>query len=266
MSLLYCFRRITLTCVRHVAIKTRLSSPPTANLISCQQQSQPLLLQCPLLPILSRSLATGRGNVQKDKKRGKPKVTLSDNELMKVIDIDEFKETTEAVVAGLKEAYITALNIRAGIGLEELQVTYDGDVYPLKELATIAKKGNNLVVLNMTDLPDAIKPVLEAINSSGMNVNPQQEGTIIYLQLPKVTREHRELLAKSAKTLFQKAKEELTKAQNTYIKQAKDKKGQQGISDDLVFNATENIQFKVKGSIAECESLLESKTKELLGE
>lgn len=185
---------------------------------------------------------------------------------MKIIDVNEFKEITEAVIAGLKEAYITTLNIRAGIGLEELQVTYDGDVYPLKELATIAKKGNNLVVLNMTDLPDAIKPVLQAIHSSGMNVNPQQEGTIIYLQLPKVTREHRELLAKSAKTLFQKAKEELTKVQNTYTKQAKDKKGQQGISDDLVFNATENIQFRVKGLIAECESLLESKTKELLGE
>jgi ribosome recycling factor len=213
----------------------------------------------------SRWFSRGKGDVKKDKKRDKPKVALSDQELGTVIDVEDFRSSIEAIVAALKESYIKTLNIRAGVGLEDLEVTFDGDKYPLKELATISKKPNNLLVLNLASLPDALKAVLEAVNSSGMNVNPQQEGTKIYIQLPRMTHEHREILAKNAKTLFVKAKEELTKIQNEHVKTANSKKGT-GYSDDLIFNATENIRFIGHRAIADCEALCAQKTKELLGD
>lgn len=214
----------------------------------------------------SMYFSKGRGDIKKDKKRDKPKVSLTEEELASVIDVQDFKSSIDAVVDALKESYVKSLNIRAGIGLENLEVTFDGDKYPLKDLATIGKKANNLIVLNLASLPEAIKAVLEAINSSGMNVNPQQEGTKIYIQLPRMTHEHREILAKNAKTLFLKAKEELTKIQNEHVKKASSKKGTSGFSDDLIFNSTENIRFAARKAMSDCELLCQQKTKELLGD
>lgn len=62
---------------------------------------------------------------------------------------------------------------------------FEGETYPLQELAQVGRKNPQLAVLNLASLPDAIKPVLLAIENSGMNLNPQQEGTTIYVPLPK---------------------------------------------------------------------------------
>lgn len=112
-------------------------------------------------------------------------------------------------------------------------------------MAQIQKKPN-LVVLQFTSFPEAIKPAMKAIQDSGMHASMQQESTFVYLHFPKyvmkypddrfaimmpmyysifpflfifilfnrnylfrVTRQQREDMAKSAKTLFQKCKDEL---------------------------------------------------------
>lgn len=62
---------------------------------------------------------------------------------------------------------------------------FEGEKYPLQELAQVGRKNPQLAILNLASLPDAIKPVLKAIEESGLNLNPQQEGTTIYLPLPK---------------------------------------------------------------------------------
>ena len=184
-----------------------------------------------------------------------------------VIDVHEMKDEFAAVVDGLREAYIKTLSVRAGTGIEDLEVEFDGQQHALKELATITRKpAANVLVLNMASLPDAIKPVVNAINESGMNVNPQQEGTIIYLQLPRVTREHRETLAKNAKILFNKAKEQLAKSMSTYVRQANDAKLIGGVSAELIHDTIENIRYLEQKAVAECENHLAIKTKELLGD
>jgi len=55
----------------------------------------------------------------------------------------------------------------------------------LQELAQVGRKNPQLAVLNLASLPDACVPVVKAIQECGMNLNPQQEGTTIYVPLPK---------------------------------------------------------------------------------
>jgi ribosome recycling factor len=69
--------------------------------------------------------------------------------------------------------------------LESLTVEFDGESYPLQELAQVGRKNPQLAVLNLSSLPDACQAVMKAIQDSGMNLNPQQEGTTIYIPLPK---------------------------------------------------------------------------------
>jgi len=70
--------------------------------------------------------------------------------------------------------------------LETLLVEFEGETYPLQELAQVGRKNPQLAVLNLSSLPDACQPVIKAIQASGMNLNPQQEGTTIYVPLPKL--------------------------------------------------------------------------------
>ena len=59
---------------------------------------------------------------------------------------------------------------------------------------------------------------MKMLTSSTLNLNPQQEGTRIYVAIPKVTRETREILAKSARSKMNETKMELRDIQNKYIK------------------------------------------------
>lgn len=112
-------------------------------------------------------------------------------------------------------------------------------------------------------MPDALKPVLTAINESGMNLSPQQEGNVIYLPIPKVTREHREGLAQNAKNLFNKSKDELKQIQSSFSNYIRKQK-KSHVSEELIFNVNENLRFLIENKVHECEQLLEQKVKELL--
>lgn len=219
----------------------------------------------------TRSYAKGKDKgKEKRGKGGKPKIVLSDREMQAVVEIQDMRDEMAGIADGLKETFIKTLSIRAGTGIEDLVVEFDGAQFPLKELAAISRKqgaaGTNIIVLNLSQMPDALKPVIKAVTESGMNLNMNQEGTSVYLHLPRVTREHREILAKNAKTLFQKAKDELSKTANKYIKSANEAKIIRNLSEDLVQDTIDNIRYLEHKALAECESHLSSKTNELLGD
>lgn len=200
----------------------------------------------------------------KGKKGFKPKVTLTDEEMQQVVNIEAFTEQLSKIVEKLKADYIKHLNIRTSSGsLDSLPVKFEDKVYPLNELAHITRKNPRLIVINLSALPQATQDVKLAILESGMNLNPQQEGSTIYVPVPKVTKEHREILAKNAKALFMKAKDRIREVQNGFVKQAKEQKG--SLSEDLVYNTQQQIIAMGDQQIAEAEKIMIAKQNELLG-
>lgn len=105
--------------------------------------------------------------------------------------------------------------------------------------------------------------VMKAIIDSGMNVNPQQDGTRIYFQQIKSTKEHRESLAKNCKNLLQKAKDSLRSVQNDYIRKANDKKTVK-ISVDSISYCCDYIRYATQEATNTCTELYEQKVKQLL--
>ena len=55
----------------------------------------------------------------------------------------------------------------------------------LNEVAQVGRKGGQAIVLNFSDFPTAIPSALKALQASGLGMNPQQEGTTLYIPLPK---------------------------------------------------------------------------------
>lgn len=62
---------------------------------------------------------------------------------------------------------------------------FDGKEHTLQELAQIVRKSPKTIVINMTVFPQAIPAVLKAIEKSGMNLNPQQDGTTLFVPIPR---------------------------------------------------------------------------------
>lgn len=66
-----------------------------------------------------------------------------------------------------------------------LPINFDGTEHTLQELAQIVRKNPKTIVVTMSVFPQAIPSVLKAIDKSGMNLNPQQDGTTLYIPIPK---------------------------------------------------------------------------------
>lgn len=204
----------------------------------------------------------------KDKKREKkgtaPKVHISEEQLTEIINLSALRVQMEKSLDTMKEDYIKNLSLRSATGaMETLKVTYEGKDYELQELGQVVRKNPKTVVVNLVSFPQTIPAVLQAIQKSGMNLNPQQDGTTLFIPVPKVTREHREGLAKNAKTLFIKCRDTIKDAQNQVIKKVKK---QTEISEDLNFQVQAQVTAIANGYIKEAEKMFEVKQAELLGD
>ncbi|CAF1584721.1 unnamed protein product, partial [Didymodactylos carnosus] len=151
--------------------------------------------------VLQKGKNTGGG--ESSSSGGKPKRLLTDNDLLKSgIDWSNLKIQFDKLVQELYEQYKKQITLRtSSLAFEELQITLDGKQHLLKELTQIIQKSPQLFMVDLTRYAQYIPKIIESIHHSGLNINPQQDGTTIYLPVPKVTRQHREELAKNAKKL-----------------------------------------------------------------
>ncbi|XP_055534443.1 ribosome-recycling factor, mitochondrial [Wyeomyia smithii] len=201
---------------------------------------------------------------KKEKKGPAAKVHINEEQLAEVINVNALRTVMEKSISTMKEEYIKNLSLRSATGaIETLNVSFEGKDYQLQELGQVVRKNPKTVVVNLVSFPQTIPAVLQALHKSGMNLNPQQDGTTLYIPVPKVTREHRESLSKNAKTLFIKCRDTVKDAQNQAIKKVKK---QTDISEDLSFQVQAQITMIANEYIKEAEKIMEVKQTELLGD
>lgn len=69
--------------------------------------------------------------------------------------------------------------------IEELVIEFEGEKYTIRDLAQINRKNPKLLALNFSNFPQTIPTVLQTLNESGMNLNPQQDGVSVFIPIPK---------------------------------------------------------------------------------
>ncbi|XP_059062907.1 ribosome-recycling factor, mitochondrial [Achroia grisella] len=196
-------------------------------------------------------------------KRSKGKVEINTQVISELVPVDKLKERCNAAIEKMKDDFTKNLSLRSTTGsIESLIVKFEGKDYELQELAQIVRKNPKTIVINFASFPQTIPDALKAINASGLNLNPQQDGTTLYVPVPKVTKEHREALAKNAKALYIRCRDAVKEVQNDYIKKVK---RQTGVSEDLVFNVTKQITAMCDEFQTTAKNIYEVKHNELVG-
>ncbi len=134
-------------------------------------------------------------------------------------------------------------------------------------MADISKKDPKKIIIDSSSIPQATVAIMKTLQGSGnMNLNPQQEGTRIYVPIPKVTKETREKLAKAAHSQLNETKEKLRKA---YSKECSEignlqLKGDINVSDDETKASYEVLKAMSDHFFAMAKDMAEQKQKDLL--
>ncbi len=147
--------------------------------------------------------------------------------------------------------------------VEGLHIDYYGTPTLLKQLASISVPDAHLIVIQPWDIT-AIVEIEKAIMKSNLGITPSNDGKIIRLSVPQLSKERREELAKvvhkmaeegrvSLRTIRRDSKEALEKLE-------KDK----AISEDDKFRGIDELQKLVDKYIAKIDELLKNKEKEVL--
>lgn len=246
------------------------SQIPTLNRIANRRTLLPRTNVLPLLSLQTASISTtdccyAKSKDKKKEKGKKPaKVEINETLLRDIINFDSVNAQMQKAVQQMKEDFIKHLSLRSTTGaIDTLRVIVDGTEHELQELAQISRKNPKTIVVNMIAFPQTIPDVLKALEKSGMNLNPQQDGTTLFIPIPKVTKEHRENLSKNAKNLFIKYRDSIKDIQNNCIKKVKK---QTDISKDDVFAVQTQVTAIADKYISEAEKILQVKQKELLGD
>ncbi|XP_004453958.1 ribosome-recycling factor, mitochondrial isoform X1 [Dasypus novemcinctus] len=258
---LRCFRLAHPAFHNSFAALIRPVSEVTLKTVSGRQNNQRQYVAYQALPV--RHFATKKA---KAKGKGQPQTRVNINAALveDIINLEEVDEEMRSVMETLKDNFNKTLNIRTSPGsLDHITVvTADGKL-ALNQIGQISMKSPQLILVNMASFPECTAAAIKAIRESGMNLNPEVEGTLIRVPLPIVTREHREMLVKLAKQNTNKAKDSLRKVRThamNKLKKSKDK-----TSEDTIRLIEKQISQMADNTVAELDRHLAVKTKELLG-
>lgn len=204
----------------------------------------------------------------KNKKLTRPKVLLGEEEMAIAIPIDQYKARANTIFADFKDHLEKNLTIRATTaGIETLKVQLPGLSEPLelRDIAQIGMKSSNLIVINLSTMPEAVKSVMQALDELG-SLTPQAEVNNIYVPIPRITREYRENLVAAAKQASLSSKDKIKSLYSEFSSKAKNSKTKTGVSADLIHDTIENLHYDMSKRIIEIDDLLQSKTDQLLNQ
>ena len=147
--------------------------------------------------------------------------------------------------------------------VEGLYIDYYGTPTLLKQLASISVPDAHLIVIQPWDAT-AIPEIEKAIQKSNLGINPSNDGKVIRLSVPQLSKERREELAKvvhkmseegrvSLRTIRRDAKEHVEKLEKDKV-----------ITEDDKFRGIDELQKLVDKYITKVDELLKSKEKEVL--
>ncbi|PIQ88919.1 MAG: ribosome recycling factor [Candidatus Omnitrophica bacterium CG11_big_fil_rev_8_21_14_0_20_42_13] len=148
--------------------------------------------------------------------------------------------------------------------VEGIRINYYDAPTMLKQLATISVPEAHLLTIQPWDvsvIPEIEKEVLK----SNLGITPSNDGKLIRLSFPPLSRERREELAKVVKKMAEDGRISLRTIRRDANEAIKKLEADKVISEDERFAAQDNIQKLTDKYIASIDEILEEKEKELSG-
>lgn len=147
--------------------------------------------------------------------------------------------------------------------LNKIKIDYYGVPTPISQVAGISVPEARLIVIQPWDL-GILKEIEKEILKSDIGINPNNDGKVIRLSFPELNEERRKEIVKNIKKMAEESKIAVRSIRRDGIEEFKKKQKDSEITEDELRIAEEEIQKITDKKIAEIETLLDNKEKEVM--
>ena len=170
----------------------------------------------------------------------------------------------DKAIVDLQHAMSTIRTGRASVGiLDGIRVDYYGTPTPLSGMATLHVPEPAMITAQPWDVSQ-IGAIEKAIRSSDLGLNPQNDGKLIRIPIPALTRERRKELAKHLHTMAEEHRVSVRNIRRDANEAVKKLFKEKTISEDDEKRAYDEIQKLTDGSMKKIEDSFKAKEKEIL--
>ena len=138
-----------------------------------------------------------------------------------------------------------------------------GTKTPLNQLGNISITDSSTITIQVWDT-SIIKNIENSILESDLGVNPQIDGQIIRIPIPKLSEERREELTKVAAKYAENSKVVIRNLRRDFIDSQKELKKNSEISEDDLKKILNEVQKLTDSSIEKIDELLKVKKEDIL--
>ena len=147
--------------------------------------------------------------------------------------------------------------------LDNIFVDAYGSKTPLNQLGNISVLDASTISIQIWDT-SLIKSVEDAITESNLGINPQTDGQLIRLPIPKLSEERRKEIIKIASEFAENSKVAIRNIRRDFIEISKNEKKQSNISEDDLKRKINEIQKTTDNNIEKIDKILETKKIDIL--
>ena len=147
--------------------------------------------------------------------------------------------------------------------LERVNVDYYGTQTPLRQLATINASEARLLTVQPYD-KNSLKAIERAILESDVGLTPNNDGTIIRLQIPELTEERRKQLVKVVHNVAEESRVAVRNIRRDVMHDLRELKKEGEIGEDDERRAEAELQKVTDQATKDIEGALKAKEEEIL--
>ena len=147
--------------------------------------------------------------------------------------------------------------------LNKIKIDYYGVPTPISQVAGISVPEARLIVIQPWDL-GILKEIEKEILKSDIGINPNNDGKVIRLSFPELNEERRKEIVKSIKKMAEESKIAVRSIRRDGIEEFKKKQKDSEKTEDELRMAEEELQKITDKKIAEIDTLLDNKEKEVM--
>ena len=147
--------------------------------------------------------------------------------------------------------------------LENIYVDAYGTKTPINQLGNISVLDNSNLSIQVWDA-SMVKNIETAIQESSLGLNPQIDGQLIRLPIPKLSEERRKELSKVASEYSENSKITIRNIRRDFIDFKKKEKKVSNLSEDELKKILNEVQKLTDNSIEKIDELLKIKKEDIL--
>ena len=147
--------------------------------------------------------------------------------------------------------------------LDNVFVDAYGTKTPLNQLGNISIQDASTITIQIWDV-SLIKSIENAITESNLGINPQVDGQIIRLPIPKLSEERRKEIIKIASEIAENSRITIRNIRRDFIETSKNEKKNSNLSEDELKRKINEIQKITDSNIDKIDKILEAKKVDIL--